>query len=197
VATDTKCRLRAVRRQVYEPLPNEPMIFGLEWGNSDYGDGKHVVNFWTMRTYCSNLAVAEQLLAKRHLGGRLADDFAYSDKTYRLNTEADASALRDVVRHAMDDDRINKWMASIATASKEEIEGKDVAALLKKHLEKADAEQVQKLYESHDNANMPEGKNLWRLSNAISWLAESKEINNQRKLQLQEAAGALLPSNKA
>lgn len=192
MASDTKARLRAVLPQVFEPLPNEVMVFGLEWGNSDYGDGGHVVNLWTMRVYCSNLAIAEQSLRQVHLGKRLDDNIQYSQKTYELDTQTNASALRDVVRHAIGAERLNPLMDSIAKTQEQEIKGKDVAALLKKHLEKTDAERVQQLFESHDNANMPAGENIWRLSNAISWLANDDKISVNRKLELQSAAGAIL-----
>lgn len=193
IASDTKARVRAVLPEVFEPIPNEPMIFGLEWGNSDYGDGGHVVNLWVMRVYCSNLAIADHTLKQIHLGKRLDDNIEYSQRTYQLDTQTNASALRDAVKHAIGEDRINRLMDSISNASAAEIEGKDVAAILKKHFEKADVEKVTQLFESNDTYNMPAGNNLWRLSNAISWLAESKGITPDRKLELQEVAGKIIP----
>ena len=194
VGTDTKVRVRAVLPQVFEPVASEVMLFGLEWGNSDYGDGGHCVNLWTMRVWCTNLAVTDECLRQIHLGRRLADDIAYSEQTYRLDTQANASALRDTVRHAIGPARINGMLEAIKTANTAEIKGRDgVAKVLGKALGKADAEKAADLFEGNDVVNLPPGNTVWRLSNAVSWLAQGKNLSTDRKLELERVAGELIP----
>lgn len=190
VATDTKCRVRAVLPYVFEPVDNEVMIFGAEFGNSDYGDGGLVVNLWTMRVWCTNLAVTEKGLRQVHLGGRLPDDLHLSDKTYRLDAEATASVVRDVTSTLIGPDRVNRMLASVKQASEEEIKGKDgIDKLLGRALDKSELASVKALHESPDVQNMPEGNTTWRLSNAVSWFAQAKGVTADRKLELQVLAG--------
>lgn len=198
VHSDTKCRVRAVMPHVFEPVANEVMIFGVEWGNSDFGDGGHVVNLWTMRVWCTNLAVTDKCLRQIHLGGRLSEDISYSERTYQLDTKANASALKDIVSNAISPKRVNGMLEAIKNASEKDITGKDgIDAILKKFLDKNDILKVKGLYDGPDVVNLPAGNNLWRLSNAVSWLAQDKGMSADRKLELQTVAGNLIPHKAA
>jgi hypothetical protein len=193
VGTDTKVRVRAVLPRVFEPVENEVMLFGLEWGNSDFGDGGHVVNLWTMRIWCTNLAITDSCLRQVHLGPRLKEGIAYSQDTYDKDTAANSAALRDVVKDVIGPGRLNNLLDGVKAASENEIQGKDVQAILKKHLGKGDAERIQAAYESPDVVNLPAGNTQWRLSNAISWIANAKDVTPEKKLELETLAGSLIP----
>lgn len=192
VGLDTRTRVRAVLPKVFEPIPNEVMIFGLEWGNSDFGKGGHIVNLWSMRTWCTNLAIANSVLRQIHLGKRLDDDIEYSDETYRLDTEANRAALADAMRHAIGPAQVHKMLSSIQSANEKTIQGRDgVEKLLKSALSKTELEKVADMYEGPDVQNLPSGQTTWRLSNAVSFFAQANTINADRKLELQELAGKL------
>jgi hypothetical protein len=196
---DTKVRMRAALPQVFEPIPNEVMMFGLEWGNSDFGDGGHQVSLWIMRVWCTNLAIGEQVLRQVHLGRTLHDDIEYSQKTYDYDTKTNASALADIVRHSISPARVNGYLDVIRQSTEEEIKGRDGAlSKLKKLMDKGTAEKAADLFASPDVVNLPQGDNNYRLSNAVSWLAQAKDTKPERRLELEQIAGDLLgkPKNK-
>ncbi len=192
-ALDTKVRLRAIVPHVFEPIPNEPMVVGLTWGNSDYGNGGHVVDVFINRVWCTNLATMESALRQIHLGKRLNDDITFSAETYRKDTEANISALQDVVAHVIGPAKVNALMQVIASMAEKSV-GKDVVALLKDYpaIGKDTVEKIAAAYDSPDVVNLPPGENMWRLSNAVSWIAQSKDIDVEKKLELQDIAGKML-----
>ena len=193
IATDTKVRVRAVLPMVFEPVDNEVMIFGAEFGNSDFGDGGLVMNLWTMRVWCTNLAIAEKCLRQVHLGSRLPDDIQFSDETYRRDTRAMVSAVKDVTANIIAPNRVNRMLEAIKTADAKEIQGRDGIdkILARAGLQKNELDRVKTVFESNDTVNLPPGNSTWRLSNALTWVAQSKDIDSDRKLELQQVAGQL------
>lgn len=193
-ALDTKVHLRAIMPRVFEPIPNEVMAFGLQWQNSDYGDGGHAVSLWVLRCWCTNLAVGEQVLRQVHLGRRLDDDIAYSERTYQLDTQTNASALKDVVRAAIGPARVNEMLNNVRKAGESEVKGREgVLKALKGQVDKGTAEKIADVFEGPDVVNVPPGQNAWRLSNAVSWLAHDKGNSDAKRLELETVAGRLLP----
>lgn len=193
VASDTKCRVRAVLPLVFEPVRDEVMLFGAEFGNSDYGDGGVVLNLWTMRVWCTNTAVIDKVLRTVHLGGRLPDHVRFSDETYRKDAETTALAIRDMTEDVVGPDRINRILGSIRDASETEIRGRDgIDKALARVLDKSELTQVKNLFDGPDVQNLPAEPTVWRLSNAVSWFAQTKGVTPDRKLELQDIAGRLV-----
>lgn len=192
-ALDTKVRMRAVLPMVFEPVPNEIMLFGIEWGNSDFGAGGHYVGLWNMRVWCTNTATVDEVLRQVHLGARLQENIEYSRRTYELDTQANASALKDVVIHALNPARVDMYCAAIKEACETEVAPKDALAILKKKLTKEETEQAVAAFNSPDVENLPAGNNTYRLSNAISWIANAAKP--ERKLELNKIAGDVLPKS--
>lgn len=192
-ALETKVKLRAVLPYVFEPLDNEVMLFGLEWGTSDFGDGGHTVSLWAMRVWCTNTAVMDEVLRQVHIGGRISDDVEYSEKTYRLDTELHESKLRDIVRHTIGPERVNSYLQAIKNAGENEIKSKDALAVLKRKLTPIEAEEAITVFDSNDTQNLPAGENRLRLSNAVSWIAQAKGRTQERRLELERFAGDLIP----
>lgn len=193
VASDTKCRVRAVLPKVFEPTDNEVMLFGAEFGNSDYGDGGLVINMFTMRVWCTNLAVTEKCLRTVHLGARLPDDLTLSARTYELDAKTTASAVRDITSDVIGPARVNRMLAAIRDADSRVIRSRDgIDALLARSLDKGEVTQVKQIYESPDVTNLPAGETMWRLSNAVSWFAQGRNVGADRKMELQTVAGSLI-----
>jgi len=194
IASDTKCRVRAVLPMVFEPVENEVMLFGAEFGNSDYGDGGLVVNLWTMRVWCTNLAITEKCLRQVHLGSRLPVDLQLSDETYRQDARTTALAVRDVVGNVIAPWRINRMLEAIRSAGEKELQGRDGIdkVLAKASLTKTEADRIATIHESNDVVNLPPGNTVLRLSNAVSWFAQSKGVGPDRRLELQQLAGELI-----
>jgi hypothetical protein len=192
-ALETKFRLRAVLPHIFEPVPNEPQLFGLEWGNSDFGDGVHAVKIWNMRVWCTNTATLDDVLRQVHLGGRLSDDVEYSRRTLELDTQANAAALKDVVRQALSPATVSSYNEAIKLAHEQKIDARDATRLLKAHLNKGEVEAATEAFNSPDVVNLPAGQTVYRLSNAVSWIAQGDGVAPARRLELQEVAGKLLP----
>ncbi len=193
-AQETRVKVRTILPYIFEPIDNEVMTVGLEWGNSDFGHGGHYIKLLVNRLVCTNYATMEEVLRQVHLGKRLNDDITYSEETYRADTKANVLALRDVVRNVIGPEKVNALMSHIKACADQTV-GKDILAVLKKHKElgKEDVERIVAAYESPDVVNLPPGENLWRLSNAVSWVAQSKDMGEDKKLELQEVAGKLIP----
>lgn len=198
VMSDTKCRVRAVMPLVFEPVPNEIMIFGAEFGNSDYGDGGMVVNATVTRVWCTNLAVTEKCLRQVHLGRVLPDDIAFSDETYRADARATALAVADVTRSVVGPERVHRMLQAIRSAGEKEIKSMDgIDKLLGTALDKGERDRVKAIFEGPDVVNVPPGNTVYRLSNAVSWLAQGASFSADRKIELQQVAGNLLAHGTA
>lgn len=194
-ALDTKTRVRAILPHVFEPFANEPMLWGIQWGNSNFGDGSHSLGLFNIRVYCTNTATMDEVLRQVHIGRKLEEvDVQYSNRTITLDTEANASAMKDIIHEFLSPARVNGYNAAIRKACEEKIDERDVLRLLKNRLTKGEAEKVQAIYESPDTVNLPAGNTAYRLSNAISFFAQSDGIGRDRQLDLQKAAGELLPA---
>jgi hypothetical protein len=192
IVTDTKIAIQALMPQVYEPVPGELVAYGLSLENSDFGNGALSLRAYLLRIYCENLAITEETMRQIHLGKRLDDNMLYSQRTYELDSKTTVSALRDVINVQLDHDSLTNRMNAVRTASDKEVSVVEARERLKKVLNKTEAEAALNAYESKDVYNLPEGNSVWRLSNAISWIA-GREENAERKLDLMRIAGEVLP----
>jgi len=190
--TDTSVNMKAILPYVFEPVPGEVMCLGGEWSNSDFGAGKHAFRAFVFRLWCKNGATMEDALAQVHIGGRLADDIEFSQKTYELDTRAQVSALKDVVRGVLSPKSTDILMATIKAANDKEVDWKGgLATKLGKRLLKEELKAVKDAFESADVVNLPPQKTAWRASNAVSWIAGTTE-DPDRKMELQRLAGELI-----
>jgi hypothetical protein len=189
VASETRVALKVVMPEILEPVPGEFMVLGGEWSNSDYGNGAHSFREFGMRVVCLNGMTRENVMKEIHLGARLDDNIAYSDRTYRLDTATSVSALRDTIRSVLGPDSRDKFLNSIRAAQARGM----TTAQLKRAVHDL-GKQVQKdivsAYESQDIINLPAGETAWRASNAISWIAKHTE-NPELRLDLERRAGTV------
>jgi hypothetical protein len=169
----------------------ELVAFGIELSNSDYGAGTLSVRSFLLRLVCLNGATVEDAMRQVHLGRRLGDDITYSEHTYRLDTDATVSAVRDIVRAQLGPAKQNNLVARIERASEQTVEWAHLKTQLGKALTKEELKKVGDSFESPDVVNLPPGNTAWRASNAVSWLAHSVE-SGDRKLELEKLAGGLL-----
>ena len=190
--SDTRVALKAYIPRVLMPIPGEPMLIGLEWGNSDYGCGSHTLRVALLRLWCRNGCTFEDAIRNIHLGRQLDDDIAFSRVTYDLDTKAAASAMGDIIHHHLSPEQIEKSMAAIADAHDTSISRTSFAATIKKVLSKSDAEKVLDAYDNDtDVEHLPAVMGTaWRASNAVSWIAGTKA--GDTKLSMQRLAGKVL-----
>lgn len=190
LVTETRCSLKAIIPRVYEPTPGEAICFGVEWSNSDFGNGTHSIRAFILRLWCLNGATTENALREIHLGGRLADNIEFSNRTYELDTRTSVSALRDVVKGTLGEGGIRRQFNGIVAAQAETIDWRNLQAQLAKTLNKGEMKEAKDAFESNDVINLPAGATVWRASNALSWIA--KKAEPERRLDLERAAGALV-----
>lgn len=188
-STETRVALKCILPRVVV-VAGDAMILGVEWSNSDYGNGTHSLRAFAIRVACLNGMTRENILKQVHLGGRLGDDVSFSQRTYELDTRTSVSALRDVVRGALGPAGIEKMTAGIEQAAARPF----TTGQLEKATRNATKEQQKKIVESFeglDVVNLPPGQTAWRASNAVSWVARHVESDEQR-LDLERLAGALV-----
>lgn len=188
--TETRFALKVILPTIIEPLPGEFLVLGLEWSNSDYGNGTHGVRAFGLRVACLNGMVRENMLREVHLGGRLNDSIEYSDRTFRLDTAASVSALRDTVRGALGPKAVQTLTESIRAAADKEYSKRELVGVVGKATDKKTAKQIVDAYGSEDCINLPAGQTAWRASNAISWVARSVE-DPEKRLDLERLAGSV------
>ena len=191
VVTDTKIAIQAIMPEIYEPIPGEVVAYGLSLENSDFGNGALSLRAYLLRIWCTNLAITEETMRQIHLGKRLDDNMIYSQRTYELDSKTTVSALRDVVRLQLDAKSLTNRMDAVKNANGKEVTVESARERLKKVLNKGEAEAAFNAYASPDVYNLPAGNTNWRLSNAISWIANQTE-DSERKLDLMRAAGDII-----
>jgi len=192
---DTKISLTMSIPELFDIVPTDPlgkMLFGASLAHSDYGDGALSMKFAFLRAWCSNLMMREEVLRKVHLGGRLSETAFYSETTVRLDTETQASAIKDLVTELLNPDKVRAEVELIKNASETEVNVTRILSSMQKRglLGKAEAEEIGKVYNSADVELLPPGNSLWRASNAVSLFAQS--VAPQRAFELQRLAGDLL-----
>jgi hypothetical protein len=196
-ALDTKFYLKVALPHVLEPIPGEVMLWGIILKNSDFGDGKLEVSGFAIRLRCTNLAMGEDSFSKVHLGGRLSENIEFSQRTYALDTETTVSAVKDIVDSVFEPSNVKKRMDIIKHLAEDNIDADAVLKGLntKSRLTKAESEEIAKIFGSAEIEMLPQGQNAWRLSNAISLLAQKAEPT--RQLELEEVAGEVAGLRKA
>lgn len=187
--TETRLALKIVVPRVLEPIPGEFMVYGGELAHSDYGNGPLGFRQFFWRVVCLNGMTRENVLREIHLGGRLGDDITYSDRTYRLNTAASVSALRDVVRATLTPASIERMGETLRAAHAKKMTVAQLKAATK-NVGKDSQKAIVDAFESEDVINLPAGETAWRASNAVSWIARHTK-DAEKRLDLERVAGAL------
>ena len=126
-----------------------------------------------------------------HLGKRLDESMIYSERTYELDAQATVSALRDVIQRQLNAEQLHQHMDLIRRANDRAVDANQAREMLRKALQRHEADSVVEAYNSADTVNMPAGNSMWRLSNAISWVAGKTE-DAERKLEIGKLAGQIL-----
>ena len=198
--SEYRYQLRFIHPEIYQPAEKEFVVYGVGLTTGDYGNQSLQMEMIALRIWCSNLAIGMDIFRKIHLGKRfvMGDDdiMELSNKTYALDGATMASAVSDVAQKAVEFIPTINEKVTAASLTVIDID-KRIKSLKKKGIGKELAEEVKTIYNSDGIFEMlPEKKNLWRLSNAISLLAETKkEISADKRIDLQSAAMDMICSN--
>ena len=197
VGGDLRYCVRAIVPVVYRPCGEEVIAFGIEISSSDVGASALSVRCFCLRVWCCNYARLDEELRKVHLGKRLDDSIEFSRETYELDSRAMASAVRDIVRTSLAPGKIKQQVALIERAMTEKIDFRAaLSGLPKLGLLKKEIEAVNDVLTTGGITELPTGNSIYRMSNAISWIAKSAETP-ERRLDLEQLAGSMLLGNKS
>jgi hypothetical protein len=168
------------------------MAYGARLSTSDYGDGALELRVFTMQGVCLNGMVRESVMRSVHLGSRLPENLQLSERTYRLDTQTQVSAIKDLTKGLFDSRNILKEMELVQNASAIEIDiEKEIKLLPKIGLAKNEVLGVQKiLIEGKKEDGVTGEPTLWKLVNGVTAFARDQE--NGRDRELQEIAGKLM-----
>lgn len=192
--SDVRMGLRALHPEPFYISPNDALCLGIQLRISDFGRGTVSVSVFVFRSTCMNTAVMKNALSLRHLGRKMAENMALSERTIQLNTAAAASEIIDVVDQALAPECRETIKLNLQKANSKEVEYENYKDRVEKAIGKGLAAKVEEAFGSEDVVNMPEGKTLWRLSNALSWVAHEVEGDDADKaVDMERLAGALLP----
>ncbi|KKN57369.1 hypothetical protein LCGC14_0562750 [marine sediment metagenome] len=186
-----RSNLKFVLPTIFEPVPGEFVVWGLSWTNSDFGRGANELNIFFGRVWCWNGMVGEKAIRQIHLGRRLGDDIAYSERTLQLDTDTAVSAVADVANHYLNPDKVEGHLAAIASAHNAKLDPKTAEGALAKRTSKATAKSVVDKFNSADVIDLPQGQSDWRWANAISLVARDSD-DGDRKIDLERLAGDVL-----
>lgn len=204
VGGDLRFALKAIVPQVYmvgkKAGNGEVFAFGASLSNSDFGCGALALQFFLWRIWCSNTATREDSLRRVHLGKRLADDIVYSEETYQADTKTMVGMVKDHVKGVLAAPKIEEALGMIETALDTTVEPKKFfdknGGLEKLKLTKSEIEAAREAFNNGGVTELPRGTNLCRMSNAVSWIAQSAE-SAERRLELERVAGQIMEKKAA
>ncbi len=166
---------------------------GARFSTSDYGDGAVDMRAFMLNGACLNGMVRESVMKQVHLGSKLPDSLALSQRTYELDTKTTVSAVRDLTRGLFSVDNIRQKAYEIQGASEMEVDlEKEVKKLTSSGaLLKAEGQEVEKLLMKNDPEDGVQGAStLWKLTQAIT--AHARDLTPERSRELHEISGQLM-----
>jgi hypothetical protein len=199
-ATDTKVSLQCYLPWGFEIVHGDFVAMGVQFGNSDFGDGKLKVSHTFMRVRGFATGVMEESFSRVHLGSVVRDsDLRLSDDVAKKEIETVALAIKDAVQQVLQPASVEKLISLLQRAAAEEIPWEKLRGNLSKVLNKEDVGTVKDMLEKRIEDLPPPGigkdgrplATRWWAAAAVAMLAD-KEIDVSRSSDLKEYAGKLL-----
>ena len=168
------------------------LAFGARLSSSDFGDGSLQLRSFILQGVCTNGLVRESVVKQIHLGGRLPDNIALSERTYRYDTMTMASAIKDTTKILFEPETVKQKAIEIQKASEMDVDfGRELKRLQRDNLTKAEVNEVESvLMNSNPDDGVAGEATLWKLVNGITAIAREKDVRRERELQ--EIAGDLM-----
>lgn len=166
---------------------------GARFSTSDYGDGAVDMRAFLLNGACLNGMVRESVMKQVHLGSKLPDNLAISQRTYELDTQTTVSAVRDLTKGLFSREAIERKAYEIQGASEIDVDFENEITKLTKSgaLLKQEGKEVEKLLMKNDPEDgVQGGATLWKLTQAIT--AHARELSPERSRELHEISGALM-----
>ena len=193
---DTKYYLKMSIPKIFMPVDGDPVVFGMYIRDSMFGDGPAACGIQIDRLICINGMLGEDTIKKVHLGSRVSEDVEISEKTYKLDSAALASAITDTVRGVLSEKSIDMRCEAIKDANERGIDVKEALESLRKgsKITKGEMANITDVFNFGGVEELPPGNTMWRLSNAISTF--SKSVEGPRAMELEALAGNLAGLDK-
>lgn len=166
---------------------------GARFSTSDYGDGAVDMRAFLLNGACLNGMVRESVMKQVHLGSKLPDNLAISQRTYELDTQTTVSAVRDLTKGLFSREALERKAYEIQGASEIDVDFENEIKKLTKSgaLLKQEGKEVEKLLMKNDPEDgVQGGSTLWKLTQAIT--AHARELSPERSRELHEISGALM-----
>lgn len=171
---------------------------GARFSTSDYGNGSVDMRSFLLNGACLNGMVRESVMRQVHLGSRLPDSIALSQKTYELDTKTTVSAIKDLTKGLYSRDTIMGKAIEIQGASEIDVDfDKELKGLVQRGaLMKNEGREVEKLLMNNNPEDgVTGGATLWKLAQGITAFAREQEPERSRELH--EISGQLMNRVKA
>lgn len=171
---------------------------GARFSTSDYGNGSVDMRSFLLNGVCLNGMVRESVMRQVHLGARLPDSIALSQKTYELDTQTTVSAVTDLTRGLYSRDILMQKAIEIQGAAEIEVDfDKELKSLVQRGaLLKNEGREVEKLLMNNNPDDGVSGEaTLWKLTQGIT--AFAREQAPERSRELHEISGQLMNRVKA
>lgn len=158
---------------------------GARFSTSDYGNGSVDMRSFLLNGACLNGMVRESVMRQVHLGARLPDSLALSQKTYELDTQTTVSAVSDLTKGLYNKDTLMQKAIEIQGASEIDVDfDKELKQLVQKGgLLKSEGREVEKLLMNNNPEDgVTGGATLWKLTQGITAFAREQEPERCREL---------------
>jgi hypothetical protein len=118
-----------------------------------------------------------------------------SQKTVDMDTKVTISAMKDVIGTTMSPDTVEVLCEVIREAGEKQIDPTIELERFKKRFSAKEFGEVKDRFNTPDVVQLPPGNTAWRMSNAVSWLANDTS-DSDRKLELMKISGEMLTTKK-
>lgn len=199
VSTDVRFSLKAFLPYVYEPVPGEYIALGVEFCNSDFGKGVMSVGSFIWRVNSMGFIALDESLSKVHLGRILEEtDIEINTDTYQKEADAVAAAIHNTVDELLSVKTIERLLSVVTKAFSEQVPWPVIQKQLKSVLSTEEVKHVKTLLEDGGVIELPssggttgDSATSWWVASVLSRMAD-KELNAERRLELQAASGSFL-----
>lgn len=166
---------------------------GARFSTSDYGNGSVDMCSFLLNGACLNGMVRESVMRQVHLGAKLPDSMALSQKTYELDTQTTVSAVSDLTKGLYSRDTLMQKAVEIQGAAEVDVDfDKELRQLVQRGaLLKNEGREVEKLLMNNNpDDGVTGGATLWKLTQGITAFARAQQPERCRELH--EISGQLL-----
>ena len=199
--SDTKSWVEMVIPQIIE-VPTEKngmvsMIFGLRISNSDFGSSSLEVRAFHTQVVCLNGMVRNSIHKQVHLGSKIPDNLSVSNETYMLDTQTQASLVKDIVDSQLSKSAIELQVADLQLAGSMTLDiEREIKMLPKLGVLKNEVSSLEQIMMANKPEDGVQGEGtLFKLTQSLS--AVARDADTSRAKELMEISGKIFDSYTA